>query len=107
MTARHFARNQVLLSLSFIVPCVIFLQQEGRELTKEEKQRLRKEKKQQKKQKGGKEDKTASEHEQGKGKKQVASPESQKATRPPTQKGFCFRYEMGYTSNNILSYVCA
>ncbi|XP_063079655.1 translation initiation factor eIF-2B subunit delta [Engraulis encrasicolus] len=65
---------------------ILRAKQEGRELTKEEKQRLRKEKKQQKKQKGGKEDKTASEHEQGKGKKQVASPESQKATRPPTQK---------------------
>ncbi|KAL2082276.1 hypothetical protein ACEWY4_022094 [Coilia grayii] len=59
---------------------------EGRELTKEEKQRLRKEKKQQKKQKGGKEDKTVTEHHQGKGKKPVASSESQTATQPPPQK---------------------
>ncbi|XP_031437240.1 translation initiation factor eIF-2B subunit delta isoform X2 [Clupea harengus] len=56
---------------------------DGRELTKEEKQRLRKEKKQQKKGKSSKEDKGSSEHDQGKGKKPVALPESQVARSPP------------------------
>ncbi|XP_071394084.1 translation initiation factor eIF2B subunit delta isoform X2 [Centroberyx affinis] len=58
---------------------------EGRELTKEEKQRLRKEKKHQKKNKEKKDDKASLESE--KEKKPVSSaPASQPATQPPTQK---------------------
>ncbi|XP_034554864.1 translation initiation factor eIF-2B subunit delta [Notolabrus celidotus] len=59
---------------------------EGKELTKEEKQRLRKEKKNQKKNKEKKEEKASQEG--GKEKKHVSSesPASQPTTQPPTQK---------------------
>ncbi|KAM4633429.1 translation initiation factor eIF2B subunit delta [Polymixia lowei] len=62
---------------------------DGKELTKEEKQRLRKEKKQHKKNKEKKDDKASLESgkESGKEKKPVAAcPASQPATQPPTQK---------------------
>ncbi|XP_019121585.1 translation initiation factor eIF2B subunit delta isoform X2 [Larimichthys crocea] len=60
---------------------------DGRELTKEEKQRLRKEKKQQKKGKEKKDDKASQDGEKRE-KKPVssASPAPQPATQPPTQK---------------------
>lgn len=56
-------------------------QAEGKELTKEEKQRLRKEKKQQKKNKEKKDDKASQQSE--KEKKPVSSPAP--ASQPPTQ----------------------
>lgn len=68
--------------------CATFTQQrEGKELTKEEKQRLRKEKKQQKKCKEKKEDKAAGDD--GNNKKPVISPPSaqQPPAQPRTEKG--------------------
>lgn len=66
-------------------------QNEGRELTKEEKQRLRKEKKQQKKNKEKKDEKASHEGEKKKKKEEKpvssAAPASQSPTQPPTQKG--------------------
>ncbi|KAI3364334.1 hypothetical protein L3Q82_011140 [Scortum barcoo] len=56
-------------------------QSEGKELTKEEKQRLRKEKKQQKKSKEKKDDKASQE-----GEKEKTPASSQPPTQPPTQK---------------------
>lgn len=62
-------------------------QQEGKELTKEEKQRLRKEKKQQKKSKEKKDDKASRDSEKEKKLVGAASPAPQTPTQPPAQKG--------------------
>lgn len=62
-------------------------QSEGKELTKEEKQRLRKEKKQQKKSKEKKDEKASQESEKEKKPAGSASPASQPPTQPATQKG--------------------
>ncbi|KAF7669173.1 hypothetical protein LDENG_00240900 [Lucifuga dentata] len=59
---------------------------EGKELTKEEKQRLRKEKKQQKKNKEKKDDKASQESKKEKKSASSTPPDSQPATQPPTQK---------------------
>ncbi|XP_039980432.1 translation initiation factor eIF-2B subunit delta isoform X2 [Xiphias gladius] len=59
---------------------------EGKELTKEEKQRLRKEKKQQKKNKERKDDKASKESEKEKKPATSAAPASQPPTQPTTQK---------------------
>ncbi|XP_035534529.1 translation initiation factor eIF-2B subunit delta isoform X2 [Morone saxatilis] len=59
---------------------------EGKELTKEEKQRLRKEKKQQKKSKEKKDEKASQESEKEKKAVSAASPASQPPTQPITQK---------------------
>uniref|UniRef100_A0A672FCW0 Translation initiation factor eIF2B subunit delta n=1 Tax=Salarias fasciatus TaxID=181472 RepID=A0A672FCW0_SALFA len=61
-------------------------QSEGKELTKEEKQRLRKEKKQQKKNKEKKEDKAPKDGEKEKKPVSSAAPASQLSTQPATQK---------------------
>ncbi|KAM8725825.1 translation initiation factor eIF2B subunit delta [Acanthopagrus schlegelii] len=65
---------------------VIKAKQEGKELTKEEKQRLRKEKKQQKKSKEKKDDKASRDSEKEKKSVSAASPAPQPPTQPPAQK---------------------
>lgn len=65
-------------------------QQEGKELTKEEKQRLRKEKKQQKKSKEKKDEKASRDSEKEKKSVSAASPAPQPPTQPPAQKGACY-----------------
>ncbi|XP_030261575.1 translation initiation factor eIF2B subunit delta isoform X2 [Sparus aurata] len=65
---------------------IVKAKQEGKELTKEEKQRLRKEKKQQKKSKEKKDDKPSRDSEKEKKPASAASPAPQTPTQPPAQK---------------------
>lgn len=83
-------------------PNVVDQQAEGKELTKEEKQRLRKEKKQQKKNKEKKDDKAS--QESGKEKKPVSSaaPASQPPTPVTAQKG---AHDTDGT-NGCIDYIC-
>lgn len=68
--------------------CLIFdLQKEGKELTKEEKQRLRKEKKQQKKSKEKKDEKASQDGEKEKKAVSTAAPAPPPPTQPAAQKG--------------------
>lgn len=71
----------------FLTPLPVTWQSEGKDLTKEEKQRLRKEKKQQKKIKEKKDDKASQENEKEKKPVTSAAPASQPPTQPTVQKG--------------------
>lgn len=82
---------------------IVARQSEGKDLTKEEKQRLRKEKKQQKKNKEKKDDKASQESEKEKKSATSAAPASQPPTQLPAQKGM---YDVGRIQHPLTTCYC-
>lgn len=77
---------------NLLQPCrfhAVILQKDGKELTKEEKQRLRKEKKQQKKGKEKKDDKAPQDSQKERSAAGSAVPAPPPPTQPAAQKGAC------------------
>lgn len=83
----YFWASQWCFAVVFWVLFFFVIQKEGKELTKEEKQRLRKEKKQQKKGKEKKDDKTSQEVEKEKKSSGSFPPAPQPSAQATTQKG--------------------